>query len=129
MPDKVTKAVAYLIKNMGFAVIMQNEVKIGCAMEQAISHVLASPFTCIPKAYVSDHLHTYVQARMFYKNNLDSLKIYIAACDKTKDRDKMNDFTQKADLTEEHLDFSMFDTKASMPYYHANLDSVMKKRA
>ena len=108
---------------------MQNEVKLGCAMEQAISHVLASPFTCIPKAYVSDHLHTYVQARMFCKNGQNLIKIYLTACDQTKGRDKLNSFDQEVDLSKEQLDFSMFDTKASMPYYHANLDSVMKKRA
>lgn len=129
MPKKAADALTYLLNNMGFAVVMQNEVKIGCAMEQAISHVLASPFTCIPKAYVSVHLHTYVQARMFYKNHLDSLKIYIAACDQTKAKQRMNDFSREADLSKEHLDFSMFDTKASMPYYHLNLDTVMKKQA
>lgn len=129
MSETAENAITYLLNNIGFAVVMQNEVKIGCAMEQAISHVLASPFTCIPKAYVSNHLHTYVQARMFYKNNLNSLKIYIAACDQSKDKRRMNDIDREADLSKEHLDFSMFDTKASMPYHHLNFDTVMKKRA
>jgi hypothetical protein len=128
MPDKVQDAVNYILKHMNAAVIMNKEVKIGCGMEQAISHVLASPFTCIPKAYVSNHLHTYVQARMFHKNSQDLVNIYLRSCGAAKDIGKLNDALEEIDLTKETLDFSMFDTRKSMPYYHANLDSVMKKR-
>ena len=128
MPDKTQEAVDYVLKHIEAAVVMNNEVKVGCGMEQAISHVLAAPFTAIPKAYVSDHLHTYVQARILYKNSLDPVRIYLRACDTVKDIGKLNDPLEQVDLARESLDFSMFDTKKSMPYHHANLDSVMKKR-
>ena len=128
MSDNTKSAVDYILKHMDAAVVMNNEVKIGCGMEQAICHVLATPFTCIPKAYVSEHLHTYVQARIFYKNGQDPVRIYLCSCDTVKDIGRLNEPLDRIDLTKEKLDFSMFDTKKSMPYYHANLDSVMKKR-
>ena len=128
MTTAAQNAVKYIQNQMGAAVIMQSEVKIGCAMEQAISHVLAAVFTCIPKAYVSDHLHTYVQARINYKNHQDLIRLYISACDASKDSEKLYEKESAVDLSKENLDFSIFDLKSSTPYYHANLDSVMKKR-
>lgn len=122
--DKVTDSINYILKHMGAAVIMQNEVRIGCAMEQAISHVLASPFTCIPKAYVSSHLHTYVQARILYKNNQDLTRIYISACDNATTANRSESYNIDIDLTKEDLDFSIFDSKATDPYYHADLSTI-----
>ena len=122
--DKVTDSINYILKHMGAAVIMQNEVRIGCAMEQAISHVLASPFTCIPKAYVSSHLHTYVQARILYKNKQDLTRIYISACDNAKTANRSDSYNIDIDLTKEDLDFSIFDSKATDPYYHADLSTI-----
>ncbi len=128
MSETIQNAVDYVLNHMDAAVVMNNEVKVGCGMEQAISHVLASPFTTIPKAYASEHLHTYVQARILYKNSMNPVRIYLRACNIAKDTGKLNEPFEQIDLTKESLDFSMFDTKKAMPYYHVILDSVMKKR-
>lgn len=122
--ERKQDAYEYVLNQMGAAVIMQKEVKIGCAMEQAISHVLASPFTCIPKAYTSEHLHTYVQTRMIYKNGLDPLLTYITACDKSGNSGKAYEYGNEIDISKESLDLSLFDSSKTDPYYHFDRSTI-----
>lgn len=117
----VQDCIDYVYKHMGAAVIMENEVKIGCAMEQAIQHILASNFTSVPKAYVNEHLYKYLYARVQQQNGTDMLWTYIAAMDR-QHTDSEN--PNRIDLHKEDMSFDIFDTKASDPYYHANLSTV-----
>jgi hypothetical protein len=121
IPQRVQDCIDYVNKHMGAAVIMETEVKIGCAMEQAIQHILASNFTSVPKAYVNEHLYKYVYARAQQQNGTDMLWTYIAAIDR-QHADSEN--PRQIDLRKEDLNFDIFDTKASDPYYHADFSTV-----
>lgn len=77
MTERIRDTVPYVVKHMGADVIMQNEVKFGCAMEQAISHFLASPFTALSKGYAADRLHTCVLIRIYYQNHIDTVSLYL----------------------------------------------------
>lgn len=60
---------------------MYKDIKIGCAMEQAISHDIISEFASIPKAYSKKWLPFYLNERQNYLNGYDLRKSYLAALD------------------------------------------------
>ena len=75
----------YLMKQWDGLKVMIEDVKIGCAMEQAISHVLASPFTSVPKAYGRKNLPVYLSTRIQQQNGEDILVNHLNAIDKSRD--------------------------------------------
>ncbi len=82
--------------------VMMKEVKIGCSMEQAISHILASHFTSVPKAYSRKNLPLYLNSRLLSENKEDVLLTHLMAIEKAQDT--------KEDITlHEEYDFSFFD--------------------
>lgn len=83
-----------------------DEVKIGCSMESAISHNLASLYTSRPKAYQKKHLERYVQTRMKHLNGIDIQNHYL----KSQHLDSIKDHPA---LDKETFDYSMFDPKPS----------------
>ena len=70
-PDNSTLQVNYqYISNHFNAIqVLHNEVPSGCAMEQAISHILAAVFSSVPKAYNKENLAIYLENRTLKYNN------------------------------------------------------------
>ena len=101
--DTIQKNSDYILSQLKGIRTMYQEVKIGCAMEQAISHIMASPFTSVPKAYGGSHLPTYINNRINQQNGINIRRHYIEALDKGLDEDSTADFTIN------DLDMSMFD--------------------
>ena len=101
--DMIQKNSDYILSQFNGIRIMYQEVKIGCAMEQAISHIMASPFTSVPKAYGDSHLPTYINNRINHQNGINIRRHYIEALDRGLDEDGTADFTIN------DLDMSMFD--------------------
>lgn len=98
---------------------MYKEIGIGCAMEQAISHDIASEFTSVPKAYSSKWLPFYLNLRQNHLNGYDIRKAYIIASDKTSLKAEQNEISLK-----ETLNTSFFDNQIKDETY-----SITKKPA
>lgn len=58
---------------------MYREVFIGCPMESAISHNIASIFSSVPKAYSEENLKKYISYRDLTLNNYDIRALFIAS--------------------------------------------------
>lgn len=101
--DTIQKNSDYILSQLKGIRTMYQEVKIGCAMEQAISHIMASPFTSVPKAYGRSHLPTYIGNRIHQQNGINIRRHYIEALDRGLDEEGTADFTIN------DLDMSMFD--------------------
>jgi hypothetical protein len=101
--ETIQKNSDYIIKQLKGIKTMYQEVKIGCAMEQAISHIIASSFSSVPKAYGEEHLATYINNRINQQNGINIRRHYIEALDMGLDEDGTADFTAN------RLDMSMFD--------------------
>lgn len=100
----------YLYNNFDEAVNMTKALG-PCAMEQVISHHVASQFTSVAKAYSSHNIERYLSSRDNYRNGLNLKKLYIKAKEsQTTDREVtvINDY---------QLDFSIFDKGSDIPYY------------
>lgn len=82
------------------------EVKLGCSMEAAISHNIASLYTSRPKAYKTQHLERYLHTRMQRLNGIDIQNNYL----KTQHLDP-NELHEPLDKRK--FDFSLFDPKPS----------------
>ena len=67
----IQQNIDYIMNHWNYYQISINEIEIGCPMEQAIAHVLASVFTSVAKAYGRKHLPTYVNNRIIQQNNYD----------------------------------------------------------
>jgi len=119
----------YILNNIKGIATMKNEVKIGCAMEQAIQHVLASVFTSVPKAYASDHLKTYTTARMNHQNNMNMIEIYLKAVDASKDYRGDDEYDGTVHLSKDEFDWSIIDDNYPLPYSHLNFSTVSRKVA
>ena len=112
------RLIDYILKNLKGAKVMNKEVKIGCGMEQAIQHILASNFTSVPKAYGKEHLHTYVNARTSQQNHHNMILTYLQASDISKDNGD-----GIIDLSPQKIDLSFFNDMTSNPYYSVNLNT------
>lgn len=91
---------------------MYKEIRIGCAMEQAISHDLSSQFSSVPKAYSPKWLPFYLNLRQNYLNGYDLRRSYLAALDKVKGNSQGNEIS-----LEEHLITSFFDSQIKEETY------------
>lgn len=98
----------YLDKNFIAFQTLIREVKMGCAMEQAISHILASVFTSVPKAYAKENLATYLNYRILQQNNFDLRNLLIKAMDKSSRY-------QDVLLPSHEYDFSLFESHSNKP--------------
>lgn len=94
--------------------VMCQEVKIGCAMEQAISHIIASVFTSVPKAYGRKNLPIYLSSRILHENNEDIIKSHLLATDIQKNQ---GEDVHLHDI----LDLSFFDNQIRDETYKTNL--------
>lgn len=124
--ESIEECRKYLLSNIKGALIMHNEVKIGCAMEQAICHVYASSFSSVPKAYSRDHLANYVDARIHQQNGENMELLYISALQqlvsayfKNGSGSSAADMWQtKADIGKTPVGLgSLFDSPATDPTY------------
>ena len=101
-------SVAYLKNHWNDYQTMIKQVQIGCAMEQVISHVFASNFTSVPKAYDKNNLPRYVNSRILFQNQLDLRQTYLRSLDYSRTHRDQKDIN----LNEDFYDSSLFD-KAS----------------
>lgn len=104
----------YILTNWNAFKIMCKEVKIGCAMEQAISHIIASVFTSVPKAYGRKNLPLYVNARMLHTNSEDIIQTHLLAIDFQKEQG------ENIHLKEIH-NYSFFDDQIKDDVYKTSL--------
>ena len=116
--DAITKQNEYILNNGSFIQNMYKKVKIGCAMEQAISHVIASVFTSVPKAYSRQKIRTYLNARMYHENGLDLRMNYLTALSLKKDD---NDEV----VIKEKINLDLFENDVNEPY-HLNFRKTEK---
>lgn len=82
-----------------------------CAMEQVISHHIASEFSSVPKAYSSKNIERYLSMRDNYRNGINMKELYLQA--KENDNKKV----QIIPVNKTQLNFSIFDRKSDIPYY------------
>ena len=104
--DTIKEKAGYITNHFKEIQTMYKEIKIGCAMEQAISHDLSSQFTSVPKAYSNKWLGFYLNLRENYLNSYDLRRSYLMSLDRTRSGNKENE----ADLSE-HLITSFFDSQ------------------
>ena len=109
--DKINKAADYLKTHIDEIITMKTVIKVPCAMEQAISHHLASQFTCVPKAYSPNNINYYTSNRDAYRNGYNMKLIYAKA------RDLVTDDTNVVKINKQELDLSFFDKQSPLPYY------------
>ena len=108
--EKIEANADYLRKHVD-EIITMNSLKVPCAMEQTISHHLASQFTCVAKAYSPKNINCYTANRDAYRNGLNMKLIYARANDlKKEDEDVIK-------INKNELDLSFFDKQSPLPYY------------
>ena len=106
----------YLIKHWTAHQTTLRQVKTGCAMEQAVSHMLASQFTSVPKAYGKGNLPTYLNLRELYLNGYDLRNTFIKALS-LKSQDNLDIV-----IPAHEFDFSIFEKKQ----YRTKIDFINK---
>ena len=115
--EMIQEKANYILNQMPNIKTMYKEIKIGCAMEQAVSHDIASQFSSIPKAYSNKWLPFYLNLRQNYLNGYDIRKAYIIASDKASQKSEHNEISLK-----ESLNTSFFDNQIKNETY-----SITKK--
>lgn len=110
--ETIKDKAAYIRNHFKEIRTMYREIRIGCAMEQAVSHDLASQFSSVPKAYSRKWLPFYLNLRQNYLNGYDLRISYLAALDKTKGSAQGNRVS-----LEEHLITSFFDSQIKEETY------------
>ena len=84
-------------------------------MEQAISHIIASIFTSVPKGYSKERLQTYLNLRENQQNGHDIRQIYCLAFDQHKE-DKLDIY-----IDDTNYNFEFFDSQIKDSTYKVNL--------
>ena len=86
--EAIKKQSDYILNNMNHILNMYKRCPIGCAMEQVISHVVASSFSSVPKAYELTRLDTYIKLRNLNKSgqNVFSLVLKYLSLDKEQQK-------------------------------------------
>jgi hypothetical protein len=67
----------YIINHWKYYQLTINKRVKGCPMEQAVSHILASEFTSVAKAYGRNSLPIYLNNRIIHQNNYDLRSIVL----------------------------------------------------
>jgi len=109
----------YILNHMPQIKTMYKYIKIGCAMEQAISHDISSEFASVPKAYSNKWISFYLNLRQNHLNGYDLIKSYLHAKDKTHHNKEENEISLK-----ERISTSFFDNQITDETY-----SITKKPA
>lgn len=108
--EKIETNANYLTSHID-EIITMNKLKVPCAMEQVISHHLASQFTCVAKAYSPNNINYYTSNRDAYRNGYNMKLIYARANDlKKEDKDVIK-------INKNELNLSFFDNLSPLPYY------------
>ena len=105
----------YILKRLSSIEMMYKVVKIGCPVEQAISHVVASTFTSVPKAYSIDRLPTYLNSRQNQQNGHDIRSLVFEAI-KQNPKEKNKEIT----INKDTYDFSFLDNRKNDYTYRTN---------
>lgn len=118
--EKIQTNTDYLTNHID-EIITMNKLKVPCAMEQVISHHLASQFTCIAKAYSPNNINYYASNRDAYRNGYNMKLIYARANDlKKEDEDVIK-------INKNELDLSFFDNQSPLPYYEFKVNGNTQK--
>ncbi len=117
LTEVITNNRNYLNNNYDYAIKMIKENIVGCAMEQAISHALASPFSSVAKAYNINSLDRYIKARVSLLNDYDLTYTYLMATMHSK-----NDSSESIKLTDNTHDYSIFDRSSDKSEYPININ-------
>jgi len=104
--EKIDTNLTYILKYWGSHKMMINEVKIGCAMEQSISHVLSSSFTSVPKAYSKKNIPLYLNNRIIHQNGYDLRNIIVKTMSLS-----FSGKTSNISIPDQKFDFSIFEKK------------------
>lgn len=80
--EEIIKATrSYISNNYEAVKNMLNLKDMNCAMEQAISHHIASQFTSVPKAYSNKYINLYLSLRDNYRNGENIKELYLKGVD------------------------------------------------
>lgn len=118
--DKIQTNADYLIKHID-EIITMNKLHVPCAMEQVISHHLASQFTCVAKAYSPSNINYYTSNRDAYRNGYNMKLIFAKANDLRDSEDEV------IKLNKEELSLSYFDNLSPLPYYELKVREGSQK--
>lgn len=113
-PDKKKKIrdnAKYLRNHIDEIITMHKVIKVPCAMEQVISHHLASQFTCVAKAYSPNNINYYTANRDAFRNGYN-MKLIFAKANDLKDTEE-----DVIKLNKNEIDLSFFDNQSPLPYY------------
>lgn len=92
---------SYILKHWKAIQLSYHELEVGCSMESAISHNLASIYTNRPKGYQVNNLERYINIRNLHLNHIDIRKLYLETLDQNHKKEK-----------EAKYDFSMFEPRS-----------------
>ncbi len=106
---QVEDAQKYILNHWTYIQNAYHAVSIGCPMEQAISHMIASVFSSVPKAYTKANLSIYIALRNHHLNHLDLRSLYHQAMNTEKENNSR--------ILSEDYDFSIFEPTSE---YHAS---------
>ena len=118
--DKIQTNADYLISHINEITTM-NKLKVPCAMEQVISHHLASQFTCVAKAYSPNNINYYTSNRDAYRNGYNMKLIYARANDLKRENEDV------IKINKNELDLSFFDNQSPLPYYEFKVNGNTQK--
>ena len=113
--DVILEKAEYITNRFTSIKTMYKDIKIGCAMEQAISHDIMTIFTSVPKAYSKKWLSFYLNERQNYLNGYDLRKSYLVALDKTQNNTEENEISLKDTLNTSFFDKQIKDETYTLP--------------
>ena len=121
--DTIDEKGKYILNHLKAIRNMYKHIKIGCPMEQAISHDIMSQFTSVPKGYSPKWITNYLNERQHRLNKYDLRLTYLVALDNTNKDDEEN-----IELSlKEKLNTSFFDNQIKDEYYKLNLNWLTPK--
>lgn len=102
----------YIIKQWPGIQVMYKQLSTGCAMEQTISHNLASVFSSVPKAYGNHWLPIYLNNRELYLNGNNLVKKYYQAINDYKYvEDKYADIDSLFESTKDNSQYRILNNR------------------
>lgn len=115
--ESISQQATYLLNNWKAIQNSYHKIKMGCSMEAEISHVLASSFTSVPKAYARQNLSTYLNYRMNAINGIDLRHAYLES--------QSMKVTDNTVYFKESYDFSIFEPSTQV-YQKASTSNFIK---
>lgn len=108
------RQIKYILSNYRFIKRIIKLKNMNCAMEQVISHHIASQFTSVPKAYSKNNLNRYLSIRDNYRNKENLKEIFLEGLN---DKDSESD---KTTINKENLNFSMFESNSDKENHYGS---------